>query len=101
VGSCHGIKLICVHQMAKPGVTQAAGSFFDGFALSGGFGRNIDLVGVDGNAERGSQLSGKLPVSVGFRAAQAMVQVGSLNNDSQFRRTGGKCPGERDRVSSA
>ena len=51
VGCRYGIDYAVGHELAEPGVAETAGGFFDGFAMLGGFGSGIDLMGVKDEAK--------------------------------------------------
>lgn len=88
VGGGDGVEGDLGHQGAQPGVTQTACGFFDGFrglaGARGGFGRGVKAGGVEGEAKLGSQIADESKVGVGFRAAQAVVQVRDVQREAQF-----------------
>jgi len=47
MGRGYGVDDTSGHKFAEPGVAEAAGGFFDRFAMLGGFGGGIDLAGVE------------------------------------------------------
>jgi len=59
-------------KLAEPGIAEAPGGFFDGFAGLDGFGRNVDLRVVEGQFELGSKGADKLEVGVGFRVEDGL-----------------------------
>ena len=68
----------------EPRVAQAARGFFDGFAMYFGFGGRVDACVVEGDVELLGKRSGELEVGVGLIAAQAVVQVGGMEDEAKF-----------------
>jgi hypothetical protein len=78
--------------LAKPGVAEAAGGLFDGFPTFAGFGSGIHFLSVERDLERLGEIGGELLVTVGLIAAQTVVQMGDMEDDSQFWGTGRESP---------
>ncbi len=105
VGGGDGVDFAGGHELAKPGVPEAAGGFFDGLAGFGGllvsFGLGVDTGGVKAEAQRGGETGTELLVGVRIGAAQAVMEVGQVQDDSQVRGAGSKSAGESDGVGAA
>jgi len=71
-------------QITEPGVAQAAGGFFDGFG--GGFGcsGDVDAGFVEGDSEIGGQGADEGEIGVGFLAAEAMMEMGYVQDEAEF-----------------
>ena len=101
VGCGYCIELVCGQQPAKPGVAETAGGFLDGLMMLARFDICIDLMGVELDAQGLCEVSGESLVEIGFFAAQAVVEVGGVQYDAQFRGSRGEGAGERDGIGSA
>ena len=90
VGSGYCVEWNSGHELAKPGVAEAAGGCFDGFCCFAGFwmrfglGGCIDVVGVERDTEGLGELGGEFAISIGLIAAQAVMEMGSMEDDAQF-----------------
>ena len=85
-------------QLPKPLIAQAAGRAFDrvcrdnfgcvargrllGSALC--FGSDVDAGFVEGNVEPGSQIAAEFKVGIGFRSAQAVMQMRRVEDEAEF-----------------
>ncbi len=90
MSSGHGVDCARGEEFAEPGVAEPACCLFDGF---GGFGGRRIRSGrgggvgpglVEGYIEPGGQLPAEIPVGVRLSSAQAVVQVGGMEHQSQF-----------------
>ena len=59
------------------------------------------MLGVEWDIERSREVRGESLVLIGFCAAQAVVEVGGVQDDAQFCGSGGEGAGERDGIGSA
>jgi len=86
VGGGHRMERNIGEELSKPRIAEAAGGFFDGFgwlvgggmggALSGG----VDLMNVKREVELRGESGDEGQVGVGFRTAQAVVEVGDMED---------------------
>lgn len=87
-------------EFPEPCVAQASRGFFDSLPCFGGFGGRIDVGRVDRDVETGAEVAAELLVSVGFGAAQAVVQVGGMDYEAQLSGPLVEREQQRDRVRS-
>ena len=59
------------------------------------------MLGVEWDIERSREVRGESLVLIGFCAAQAVVEMGGVQDNAQFRCAGGEDAGEGYRVGPA
>ena len=65
------------------------------------FGGDIDAGFVEGNVERGGKVAAEGQIGVGFFAAQAVVEMGGVENQAKLRAAIGEGAQEGDGVRAA
>jgi hypothetical protein len=105
VGGSDGVNCTGCHELAKPGVTEAAGRFFDGLAglagMGAGFGLGVDAGGVKGEIQGGGEIGAEQLIPVGVGTAEAVMEVGGMEDDAKIGGAGSEGAGEGDGVGSA
>lgn len=94
------------HEGAKPLVAQAPRRFFDGL---GGFASGIGAGGssrvhmglVEWQPEGFGQFAAKIAIPIGFLAAEAVVQMGNMQDEAQFPAPLGEEAEKRDGIGTA
>jgi hypothetical protein len=107
MGGGYGVDFSGCHELAKPAVAESPGGFFygfsgfAGFSIPAGFGGGIDPMSVEREVEGACEIGGKLLVQVGFRLAQAVMEMGCVEYKAQLRASRGKGTGQGDGIRSA
>ena len=107
MGSGYGIDRAGGHELTEPGIAQAASRFFNGLGgfsrgwMGGGFRSGVDVRFVEGQAEFFRQRTGEVQVGVGFGSAQAVVEMGRMEDKAQFPDLLGQSAQQRHRVGAA
>src|SRR5579863_6972290 len=100
VGRTGGVEGNLDEKLPEPGITQAAGSFFDGFGVGAGFSGGVDLSEVEGKVETLGERAGEFEVGVGFSGAQSVVKVGDVEDEAKFSGARGESAEERGGIRS-
>ena len=78
------------HELAEPGVAQAAGGFFDGVGgfsgggIGGGEGGSVDAETRGRGCSSWRRGAARRRVGIGFIAAKAVVEMGDVEDEAQF-----------------
>ena len=90
VGGGHSVERNFGQELSKPRVAEAAGGFFNGFAVGLGFGFCVHAGFVEGEFELRGQGAGKGEVGVGFFPAQAVMEMGGMQHQSELAAAAGE-----------
>ncbi len=80
----HRIRFSRSHQLPEPAVAQPPRRLFNRLTCVGRFSLGVDLRCVDGQPKIASQGLDELLVRIGFRAAQAVVQMDRAEHQAQL-----------------
>lgn len=101
VGGGDGVDFPALEKPAKPGVAQAAGGFFDGFFMQLGFGGGVDLGDMEDETEGLGEIGGEALIGVRFGAAQAVMEMGGVEDEAELAGAGGEGEGEGYGIAAA